>query len=106
MILSWDKFAKWTVGKQLAEAVDSVGANIAEAQGRRHPKDVINFLLYARGSLQETRYWLRRASQRELVKTEDAQKFEEILKALTPQLNAFITANRKKQNNNDGKHAG
>jgi four helix bundle protein len=48
-------------------AADSIGANIAESAGRYHPGDVRNFLYYARGSLHETRFWLRRAERRRLI---------------------------------------
>lgn len=44
---------------QLRRAISSVGANIAEAFGRFHYKDKINFLYHARGSLLETRHFLR-----------------------------------------------
>jgi four helix bundle protein len=33
-MIGWEKFAKNTVGEQLVRSADSVGANIAEAQGR------------------------------------------------------------------------
>jgi four helix bundle protein len=35
-IAHWGPFARDTVGKQLVEAADSIGANIAEAYGRFH----------------------------------------------------------------------
>lgn len=66
-VLSWEWFAKKVVGMQLARAADSIGANIAEAGGRFHPADVRNFFYYARGSLRETKYWLRRATNRKLL---------------------------------------
>ena len=34
LVMEWDFFAKDTVGKQLIRAADSVGANIAEGDGR------------------------------------------------------------------------
>ena len=58
-VIEWSSFARETVGQQLTRAVDSIGANIAESAGRFHPRDVINFLYYARGSMRETRYWLK-----------------------------------------------
>jgi four helix bundle protein len=70
LVAGWEWFAKKSMGLQLSNAADSIGANIAEAGGRFHPSDVRNFLYYARGSLQETRYWLRRALQRRLVTAE------------------------------------
>ena len=59
LVSGWDWFARRNVGSQFVRAADSIGANIAEAGGRFHPGDVKNFLYYARGSLRETKYWLR-----------------------------------------------
>src|SRR5262245_56283647 len=70
LVVGWEWFVKKTVGIQLARAADSIGANIAESAGRFHPADVRNFLYFARGSLQETRYWLRRARTRGLIPVE------------------------------------
>ena len=66
-VVGWDWFRKQTVGSQLTRAADSVGANIAEAGGRFRPADVKKFLYYARGSLRETIYWLRRGLKRGLI---------------------------------------
>jgi four helix bundle protein len=67
MVGGWDWFTKKSVGLQLTRAADSIGANIAEAGGRFHPADVRNYFYYARGSLRETIYWLRRALARRLI---------------------------------------
>jgi len=96
-VITWDYFAKDTVGKQLVKAVDSIGANIVESQGRFHPKDVINFLYMARGSLKETKYWLRRSTKRQLLSKEKYDKFIDKINNLAPQLNAFIKAQQKRK---------
>ena len=44
LVMDWNSFAKNTVGEQLVRAVDSIGANIAEAFGRFHYGEKINFL--------------------------------------------------------------
>jgi four helix bundle protein len=33
-VISWDRFARDTVGKQVVRAADSIGANIATGAGR------------------------------------------------------------------------
>ena len=91
----WPYFAKDTVGKQLVRAADSIGANIAEGYGRHHTNDIIRFLFIARGSLQETKYWLRRAFIRGLIIETKYHEIVSCLNNLAPQLNSFISAKRK-----------
>ena len=64
---SWPKFELWGLGIQLVRAAGSVGANIAEADGRWTNADKRHLLLIARGSLQETEHWLELAHARGLV---------------------------------------
>lgn len=93
----WDYFAKRTVGEQLVRAVDSIGANIAEAFGRYHYGEKLQLLYYARGSLFETRFWLRQAYVRKLL---DASAVDEIrvqLESLPIGLNLFIKAIREQR---------
>lgn len=66
-VSQWESFAQETVGKQLVRAVDSIGANIAEAFGRYHYGEKLQFLYYARGSLFESKYWINRTKQRNLL---------------------------------------
>lgn len=72
-VIHWNSLAQDTIGKQFVRAVDSVGANIAESYGRFHPRDVVNFLYHARGSLSETKSWLRKAQRRQLLSLEKAK---------------------------------
>jgi four helix bundle protein len=85
-----DPFAQDTVGKQLVRAADSVGANIAEGTGRGSFQDNRRFVRIARGSLYETRHWLRRAYVRELLTDEHVNLTKPILDNLTPMLNAYL----------------
>lgn len=87
----WDDFAKDVVGKQISRAADSIGANIAESFGRYHFGEKIQFLYYSRGSLFETKYWLNRASLRDLISSADAQSYTTRLTNIARQLNLYIS---------------
>lgn len=90
----WKPFEKDVVGKQLASAADSISANIAESFGRTGTKDIINFLIYARGSMYETKDRLQKAICRELIQSDQGQAILKRLDLLAPSLNAYITAKR------------
>lgn len=96
-VMGWSEFARDTVGKQLVKAADSIGANLAESAGRYHPGDVLNFLFYSRGSLRETKYWLRRARRRRLLSPAQYKEFVRQVDNLAPQLNSFISYQRKRK---------
>lgn len=88
-VAQWPVFARDTVGSQLVRAVDSIGANIAEAFGRFHYGEKLNFLYYARGSLFETKYWLNRVLARDLATLAQIEGYIAQLTDLARQLNTF-----------------
>ncbi|MBC8509009.1 MAG: four helix bundle protein [Anaerolineales bacterium] len=99
-VVRWDQFARNVVGKQLARAADSVGANIAEAYGRFHFGEKLQFLYYARGSLFEAKYWLNRSLERNLLTSEEVSNYATQMTDLARQLNAFaseLKAQRRKR---------
>ena len=69
-----DAFAKDTVGKQIVRSADSIGANIAEGTGRHNFQDNRRFVKIARGSLNETQHFLRRAFKKESSHTRRCQE--------------------------------
>ena len=102
IVVTWDRFAKETVGKQLTRAVDSVGANIAEGYGRYHFGEKLKFFYYARGSLFETKYWLNRVHARQLMPDNQVQQYVDALSGLALQLNV-LSKNTKQQQTNQKK---
>ena len=92
IVVQWPVFAKDTVGKQLVRAADSIGANIAEGSGRRAFQDSRRFVRIARGSLNETKHWLRRAFKRRLLKQVEIDKTKTIVDELAPRLNAYLAS--------------
>jgi four helix bundle protein len=88
--IKWDSFAKDTVGKQVVRAADSIGANIAEGTGKGSFKDNRRFVKVARGSLYETRPWLRRAYKRNLLTDEQIGELKPRISNLAPMLNGYL----------------
>lgn len=98
-IRSWDRFNLEVVGSQMIRAADSIGANIAESHGRYHYGEKIQFLLYARGSLAETQYWLRRSQQRSLMIPAACQQLDQNLEALAKEINGYVNYLRNQRTN-------
>jgi len=100
----WDNFNRDTIGKQIVRSADSVGANIAEGTGRFGFQDNKRFGYIARGSLNETKHWLRRAFKRNLLSKDEIEKQKPIMDELSPKLNAYINSienkKQKKSTNN------
>lgn len=104
-VVTWKPFLRDTVGRQLTQAADLVGANIAEGHGRYHYREQITFDYYARGSLRETRYWLPRAHRRRIITDETLQGLVEKVDQLEPQLNAYINSLERKADASTRKRA-
>ncbi|CAD7766643.1 MAG: 23S rRNA-intervening sequence protein [Candidatus Argoarchaeum ethanivorans] len=92
VVTRWERLAKDTIGKQLVNSADSIGANIAEGTGRGSKADNRRFAIIARGSLFEVKHWLRRAYKRGLLAESEVDKFKEFIDELTPKLSAYINS--------------
>lgn len=90
IVNDWEYLAKDTVGKQLIRSADSIGANIAEGVGSGTYQENRRFAMIARGSLNETQHWLRRAFCRNILKTEQVDQLKSLINELAPKLNAYI----------------
>ncbi|HET6669776.1 MAG TPA: four helix bundle protein [Pyrinomonadaceae bacterium] len=90
VVIGWENIGRDTLGKQLVRAVDSVGANIAEGSGRGTDAELRRFLRISRGSLYETKHWLRCAYKRRLLSEKQVAELLPILEELTPKLNAYL----------------
>ena len=82
-VARWENFERWSLGIQLMRAADSVGANIAEATGRRHVADQRRVLYFARGSLYETEHWVAVAKDRGLLADDADARIPELARTLT-----------------------
>ncbi len=90
IVLGWNYFAKDTIGKQLVKSADSIGANISEGAGRGRFLDNQRFVRMARGSLNETKHWLRRAHRRMLLTKKQTAVLKPMIDDLGPILNAYL----------------
>jgi len=94
--------AKDTIGKQIVDSADSIGANTAEGFGRGSYKENQRFIRISRGSLFETRHWLRRAYKRKLITNIKVEKIKSLIDELSPRLNAYLKSiGTKKPTTND-----
>ena len=75
----WSWFAKTTVGQQLARAADSMGANIAEGNGKSSEKDRSRFFEIARGSALECAAIQDVLEIGEVLSVEENQKAKQML---------------------------
>jgi len=90
VVEKWDRFQKEAIGSQFCEASDSISANIAEGHGRFHYKENRNFCFYARGSLLETKTWLKKSRNRNLVDEATFCRITTLLSRCHLMLNKYI----------------
>lgn len=90
LVIRWDNFAKFTVGKQLVGSTDSISANVAEGFGRYHKRDKIKFYHYSNGSLFESIDWINKSMHRGLITPEEFDFIRTSQDKLPLELNQLI----------------
>jgi len=83
----------------LVRAIDSVAANLSEGFGRYHYKENKNFCYYSRGSLYESKTWLTKVRNRNLI---SEKKFDSLLISIDKisiKLNNYINSIGRKSSN-------
>jgi four helix bundle protein len=90
IVISWDYFARDTIGKQLVRAADSVASNLSEGFARYHYRENINFCYYSRGSLYETKTWIKKAYNRELIDENNFCSLNDQLDDIGVKLNNYV----------------
>ena len=88
----WNHFEKDTIGKQFVRATDSIAANLSEGLGRYHFKETKNFSYYSRGSLFETKTWLKKAFLRKLITEDQFSELNSTLEILGKMINSYINS--------------
>ena len=95
-VVTWDYFAKDTVGKQFVKATDSISANIAEGFGRYSKKDKVRFYRISMGSLEEALDWIRKSSVRELITSQKSIEYLSTLDGLRKEIYNLINFTNEK----------
>lgn len=90
IVEGFNYYQKDTVGKQMVRATDSIAANLSEGFGRYHYKETINFGYYSRGSLYESKTWLRKSKNRKLIGHKDYAELLNSIEIIGKMLNNYI----------------
>ena len=90
IVINWSFLAQDTIGKQMIRSSDSIAANIAEGYGRYFFKENRQFYFYSRGSILETKTWLKKAKNRNLITDEQYNKLFSKLESIHIKLNAYL----------------
>jgi four helix bundle protein len=94
--MDWQE--KKIMGDQWIRSIDSIAANIAEANGRYHYLDRNRFYYNARGSLSESIYWTNTLLKREKINKDLSDLLLRKINDLGVKLNNAINATYKKKN--------
>jgi four helix bundle protein len=91
-----DNFAKYTIGQQFVNGIDSISANIAEGFDRYHKKDKVKFYYYSFGSVKECLDWNEKAKVRKLINEEVYTKIFSTLDTLPKEIHQLIKFTNEK----------
>ncbi len=90
---SFPKEERFGLIDQLRRAAVSIPANIAEGKGRYHPKEFIQFLYMARGSLYETITLIKTASNlQQSLTLQDQEALLNRCRSIASQLSGLINS--------------
>ncbi|HEX6332833.1 MAG TPA: four helix bundle protein [Flavisolibacter sp.] len=84
------KSEDYALSSQLKRAALSIAANIAEAFGRTHTKDKVNFYTYARGSVFEVRNHLIIGRDLSFLNESDVNRIDLLCREIIFSLNKII----------------
>lgn len=86
----WDYFSKDTVARQIVRLADSIATNLSEGYGRFFYKENKQFCYYSRGSLYETKTWLKKSYNRGLIIDDDFHSLQQDVETIILKLNIII----------------
>lgn len=84
----------YSLTSQIRRAALSISANIAEAYGRKHTSDKVNFYYFARGSATEVQNHIEYAKRVGYIEKETADKLDRRLSGLYNDINKIVLSLR------------
>ena len=96
IVITRNFLAQDTIGKQIIRSSDSIAANIAEGYGRYFFKENRQFCFYSRGSILETKTWIKKAKNRNLITEVQYNQLFTKLETIHFKLNAYMKLIGKK----------
>lgn len=95
---SFPEVERFRLTNQFCRSAASVAANIVEGNARQSTKEYIQFLITARASLEETRYFALLAKDLGYLEAPEYQQFEASGESISRMLNAMVRALKKRSN--------
>jgi len=89
---------KDAIDKEFIRAIDSVAENLSEGYGRFHYKENKNFYYYSRVSLYESKTWITKVFNRELISEVDYESLKSDINTIGVKLNNYIKSIGNKNN--------
>ena len=86
----------YVISNQIIRSMASISANIAEGSGRGTTKDLVRFLIIARGSLVESMNWIEKLVGIGYISSERGDEYMRKLEEIKIKINALIGSLRKK----------
>lgn len=90
LVTKWKIFDRDTIGKQIVRSADSIAVNISEGYGRFHYLENKQFCYYARGSIYETKTWLKKSHNWKLISDDSYYDILTLADSTLKYLNNFI----------------
>jgi len=90
IVNKWEGFNKETVGKSFVLSSDAISSNIATGYGRYNFKDKKHYCYISRGYLLQTKGWILKSKERELIPSDETDELLEFVEKIHRMLNAYI----------------